>query len=180
MSHGLGISRIRKGIGLEIDEKNNIFIVNQMDLFETSNLLSYELIKDGESLLKGGLGGALVGGALAGGTGAVVGSIIGKKNKKVCTALKVRITVKNSHTDTVFIDVVTKKTDGILYIAALEEAQRYLSALEIVHNTNLHTSSLSTMQEDTAAELLKFHDLMERGVITNDEFDVKKAQILGL
>ena len=42
-------------------------------------------------------------------------------------------------------------------------------------------STQSTTQNNTAAdEILKFKDLLDKGIITQEEFDAKKKQLLGL
>ena len=167
---------------LMIDENSKTFVVGMYGLFEISNLLSFELLEDGQSIVKGGLGGAIVGGALFGGVGAVVGSLTGASNKKVCNSMRIRITVKNSHVDTAYIDIVTSqiKTNNIVYKTAQEDAQKYLSALQIIADMNNTANTQPTAAIDTAAELQKFHALKEQGIITEDEFNAKKAQLLGM
>lgn len=167
--------------GLVIDDNNKIFKVG-LDLFEFSDLLSFELLEDGKAITKGGLGSAVAGGLLFGGAGAVVGGITGgKKSKGVCTSMKIRITVKNSHTDTVYINLVFMeiKTDSLLYKAAQESAQKYLSALQIIADTSNQAEAIPA-SVDIAADIEKFHALMEKGVITEEEFAAKKAQLLDI
>lgn len=41
-------------------------------------------------------------------------------------------------------------------------------------------STVHTAQTDVAAEIAKFFDLKEKGVISQEEFDMKKKQLLGL
>ena len=51
-------------------------------VFSFDDLVSYEIIENGDTVSKGGLGSAIVGGALFGGVGAVVGGITGGKEKQ--------------------------------------------------------------------------------------------------
>lgn len=53
-------------------------------IYKYSDIVDYELLEDGESITKGGLGRAVVGGALFGGVGAVVGGVTGHKKKYSC------------------------------------------------------------------------------------------------
>src|SRR5699024_266446 len=93
----------RKGIKVSFDDNRKKLAilpsfgkVRKDHIVRYSNIVDFELIEDGESRAKGGIGRALVGGALFGGAGAVVGGITGRKNKSYCTGLKVKLTVKNS------------------------------------------------------------------------------------
>lgn len=171
---------------LLVDENNKAFKVGLHDIFEYDNLLSFELLENGESITKGGLGSAVAGGLLFGGVGAIVGSAVGgKKSKGVCSSMKIRITLKNAHTDTVFIELVytDTKTDTMAYAGAQDSAQRCLSALQIIADTNGTANTpvvAAGPSVDVAAEIQKFYNLKERGIISEDEFNIKKSQLLGI
>ena len=107
----------------EIDDNSKKWIINNKGLFSKnvvpkifnySDIVDFELLEDGESIAKGGLGRAVVGGVLFGGIGAVVGGITGKKKSKpVCNSLKIKITlndINNSEEDK-FMEVILKKED---------------------------------------------------------------------
>ena len=172
---------------ISVDEVNKAFKING-DIFEYSNFLSYELLEDGQSITKGGLGRAVAGGVLFGGLGAVVGAVTGgKKSKGVCNSMKLRVTLKNAHVDTVYITFITAetKTKSFLYKAAQDSAQSCISTLEIIgdyNNTQNQNVTINTITNATsdADEILKFKNLLDTGVITQEEFDAKKKQILGL
>lgn len=176
---------------LFIDEPNKQFRVGKDgEICDFSDLISFEFLEDGESIVKGGLGRAMVGGALFGGTGAILGGITGgKKSKGICTSMSIVITVKNTIPDTLYINFIgggifalkDVKKDSFLYRDAHNFAQQCLSALKIIADENEAVAPEAAVPEvDTAAELEKFHDLMTKGIITEDEFNAKKAQLLGL
>lgn len=167
-----------------IDEVNMWFKIGN-DIFEYANLLSFELLEDGQTITKGGLGRAVAGGLLFGGVGAVVGGITGgKKTKGVCTSMKIRVTLKNAHIDTVYIPLITTetKTNGFLYKTMQSSAQSCISALEIIADQN-NSKQVFNSDSDTvsaADEILKFKNLLDEGIITQDEFEAKKKQLLGM
>ena len=173
---------------LYVDEGNKKFMVGKDGvIFAYADLIGYELLEDNETITKGGLGGAVVGGLIAGSTGALVGAAIsGKKSKSTCDALDIKLTVKNYQTDAVyirFIGVLEKgiKTNNIIYKVAKENAQKCLSALMLITDENDTAKTPPVAPAvDVAAELQKFHDLKEKGILTEDEFNAKKAQLLGL
>lgn len=175
-----------KSIGslMFIDEINKCFKIGN-DIFDYANLLSYELLEDGQTITKGGLGRAVAGGLLFGGVGAIVGGVTGgKKTKGVCTSMKIRITLKNAHTDTVYITLINTetKTNGFIYKTMQSSAQLCISALDIIADQN-STEEMSNLESETvssADEILKFKNLLDAGIITQEEFEAKKKQLLGL
>ena len=181
--------RPTKKIGnyLQVDELNKMFKAGK-DIFEYSNLLSFELLEDGQTITKGGLGRAVVGGILFGGVGAIVGGVTGgKKSKGICNSMKLKITLRNAHIDTVYIPFITTetKTKSFTYKLAQDNAQSCISALEIIaddNDTSKETTNVNVvnMGVSEADEILKFKQLLDAGIITQEEFDAKKKQILGL
>jgi hypothetical protein len=174
---------------LYIDEGNRKFMIGKEGfIFNYSDLVGYELLEDNETLTKGGLGSTIVGGLIAGGTGAIVGGVIGaKKSKSTCESLHIKLTVKNYVSDAVYINFIGLfekgiKTDSIIYGAAKNNAQKCLSALMIIakENETVVNQTINNANIDSASEIQKFYDLMKNGIITEDEFNAKKASLLGL
>lgn len=166
-----------------VDENKKQFNVGR-NIFDYSNLLNYELIEDGESVTKGGVGRAVAGGLLFGGVGAIVGGITGKKKTKgVCNSMKIRITLKNSFTDTVYISLIIfdTKTDSLNYRIAQSTAQSCISALEIIlDEVKSKSVSGAAIQNSPADEIIKYKQLLDAGAITQEEFEAKKKQLLNL
>jgi hypothetical protein len=51
---------------------------------------------------------------------------------------------------------------------------------QAIYDAQARLAGNSIGQTDVAAEIAKFHELKEKGVITQEEFDMKKKQLLGL
>ncbi|MBQ6884894.1 MAG: SHOCT domain-containing protein [Clostridia bacterium] len=169
---------------IEIDEDNKLFKLSG-DLFEFSNLLSFELLEDGTTVTKGGLGRAVAGGLLFGGVGAIVGGVTGsKKAKNICNSMKLRVSLKNAHTDVVYITLISSetKTNGFMYKMAQDSAQKVITALEFINDINQSTAHYQTTptQQSSADEIVKYKALLDQGIITQEEFEAKKKQLLGL
>ena len=78
-----------------LDESQNKFAiptrsafgkVKGMKVYKCQDILDFELLEDGNSVIKGGLGRAVVGGALFGGVGAIVGGTTGGRKQKKTSA----------------------------------------------------------------------------------------------
>lgn len=156
-------------------------------IYSFDDIVEYELLEDGDTITKGGLGRAVAGGILFGGVGAIVGGVTGgKKSKSIVNSLKIKMTVNDFQKPAVYIDLIKTKTkaDSFTYKTNYGLAQQILSALALIQkqNDNQQIDSSFTGQKDAtvsaADEILKFKKLLDGGVITQDEFDSKKRQLL--
>lgn len=173
------------GSYLQIDDTHKAFKAGG-SIFEFSNLLNFELLEDGETITKGGLGRAVAGGLMFGGVGAIVGGVTGgKKSKGVCNSMRLKITLRNCHCSMVYIPFIMTetKTKSFVYKAAQSSAQECLSALQIIsdsYQSELGEQTANQSGVSAADEIVKFKQLLDAGVITQEEFDTKKQQLLGL
>lgn len=147
-------------------------------VFKFSELDSVELVEDGEVVSKSGLGRAVAGGLLFGGAGAIVGGITGKKDKSMVNNISLRINFNNPWIkieELKLLEVQTKK-DSLLYKTTITYVKKLKDELESYVTKDVPVSSGAS----EADELLKFKSLLDAGVITQEEFDKKKQQILGI
>lgn len=155
-------------------------------IYNYEDILSFELLEDGEMITSGGLGSTAVGGIVFGRTGAIVGAITGKKKSKpVCTSLSLKITINDQQNPVEYIEFISSPTkgNGFEYKFALENAQKCSSMLEIICNdvkSKANEPDSKAMPLSEADEILKFKNLLDAGVITQEEFELKKKQLLGL
>lgn len=151
-------------------------------IFNYSDIVDFELLEDGESVASGGLGRALVGGALFGGVGAIVGGVTGKrKSKNVCSSLRLKVTINNMDSPAVYINFIETKTqkDGLSYKAIADQAQECLSVFQLICDKQKGTSENMNQTSSAAEEIRKFKELLDDGIITQEEFDKKKNELLG-
>lgn len=158
-------------------------------VYSYDDIIDFELIEDGTSVTKGGLGRAAVGGLVFGGVGAIVGGVTGgKKANQKCTSLMVKITVKNTSAPVEYIKLISSVVDkkSIAYKGAFQNAQEIISLLQLICNQrdeekSMGASVTSSTQETSAAdEIRKFKALLDDNIITEEEFLAKKRQLLGL
>ena len=135
----------------------------------------------------GGLGRAVLGGILFGGVGAIVGGITGAgRIKQVCRSMKLSVSLKNAHVNVAYIHFISTevKTGGFIYRTAQDCSQRCSSLLETILDENrsmeLTAEYNSTQVYSTADEILKFKALLDQGILTQEEFQAKKKELLGL
>ncbi len=177
---------------LQIDRRSQtwccpVFDKENPDIFPFSTLIDFELIEDGVSITKGGLGGAVVGGIVFGTVGAIVGSELGKKQKDVVNKMSVVINLRDEWVPRIEIPLITTETKkgGFVYKNNKEFAQQIVSLLTVIADSQANeTGSTDQRQQNTspsaADELLKFKQLLDMGAISQNEFDAKKKELLGL
>lgn len=172
-----------------VDQDKQLFKIGFNDTYFYSDLNTYELLENGGAITSGGLGvgRAIVGGALLGGVGLVMGGLTKKrKTTNVVESLKILVTFKNKKSVT--IDFITKsqKKDA-KYEKALIDAKETMSGFDFIMNTlegekheEVITAVSTPSHPDSADELRKYKELLDDGIINQEEFDAKKSQILGI
>lgn len=157
-------------------------------LFRFDEIIDYDLSEDGEMITKGGIGKAAVGGLLFGGVGAVVGGATAKrKTQNIVKHLKLHISLSNKYTKALtveFIPALTEcKAGGILYNTYRKNADEVIALLENMCRQVEAKNNISVpavQPSSSADEILKYKQLLDCGAITQEEFDLKKKQLLGL
>ena len=111
------------------------------------------------------LAGAIVGDMIAGGIGAAIGAMGSKE-------MKVHVISKNfNNKDYTLIFNTPNLIDdlgNLLYKVYISDIQPKETITESVKNT------------DQYSEIIKFKELLDKNIITEDEFQIKKKELLGL
>ncbi len=182
------------GVYLKIDERKKQWYIpdgfggttHNPRIYSYNDVLDFALLEDGGSINKGGLGRAVAGGVLFGGVGAVVGGVTGiKKSKPVCSSLKIKITLNDMSHPAEYINFISSETkkSSFTYKTCEKSAQDIMSLLQVMcsQNTSAQAIYAEAKQEASAAdEIKKFKELFDAGIITEEEFNAKKKQLLNL
>lgn len=180
--HGMFLPADRKGFILTNKKTDEFKLKGMLLPLDNKNLLSYELQENGSTVTKGGVGvgRAVVGGVLFGGAGAVLGGLSKKKvAKEVINKMEIRVSVKDSLKSNYYVSIFEKKKvdkGSKEYEKYVRFAQDALSALDEMANQE---ELLSPTQSDAAMQLRKFKALLDDGIITQEEFNKKKTELLG-
>lgn len=172
----------------EVDEDHELFRAGGQ-VFEYSNLKGFEPVEGGSGV-PGAAPDAAMSSAPEGGTGAAPE---GGAGARACRILKIQLTLKNTYTDSVSIDFITPgrdkavKTDDPAYRGYQEKLQQCLDALELIADRNRSREHGAGAPDggarssfSAADEILKFRNLLELGAVSQEEYDAKKKQLLGL
>tara|TARA_R100001440_G_scaffold49980_1_gene69934 strand:+ start:157 stop:1050 length:894 start_codon:yes stop_codon:yes gene_type:complete len=171
-------------------------------VYKYKDILSCEIITDGESVYKKStartIGGAVVGGMLSGGAGAIVGGLSGQSTKgKKYKKIQIKLLVKSISNPSIFITFFDIKdlgeskaidTKSTLYGRDLEKAiirtNRWKDIMEIVID-KIDNESNTSLKDDInpktislSDELLKLNELKEKEILTEAEFNEQKKKLL--
>ena len=173
----------KRMIGVPFTDYNGEII--SIELIPFDDLIDFELIEDGETLIKenSGLGRAVAGGLLFGKTGAVVGAVTGKKSTSMqyCTDMRINLTVKNRDNPLIVIRLINKMVskDSNYYRQVVEDSEKLIAILKSITHDRKDAENAAPVFS-AADEILKFKNLLDMGVLTQEEFDKKKAELLEL
>ncbi|WP_165964880.1 SHOCT domain-containing protein [Periweissella cryptocerci] len=172
---------------LAVDKNNHIFKLPGLTNlpYKFDELRDFELQEDGATVTSGGVGRAVAFGALTGGVGAIVGGITGRKTKDVVNELKIKLNINTSNEIKVeYITLIPKpvKRKSNTYKVATKTTDQILALLQYIVDNNSDDEVVA--QEVQAAvspadELRKYKSLLDDGIITQDEFNKKKSELLG-
>lgn len=171
---------------IQVDLTNRMFKIKNFfneNLYSLDKINSYELIEDGESISSGGLGSAAIGGMLFGGSGAIVGALAGNKSTDYINSLRIKINMSDLDCPVVYIHLIKYKTkkNSMAYKYEIQKADVIISSLNtILSEDNSETITEETSTPDYINELKELKSLLDADVITTEEFETKKKQILNL
>lgn len=162
---------------------------NAHQIYSYNDLIGYEVIEGDQTIqTKGGLGSSLVGGILAGGVGAVIGANVGKKKSagKV-KDIKIRVALNDINNNQIILSFLSTETKvgGFVHKSIMDDVQKIQSLLDYIleNKVDPNTDTSSNFIADpisTADEILKFKQLADQGIITQEEFEAKKKELLNL
>lgn len=179
--------RISNFIWLDYD--NKLFMVStKMNmkpkyLIKFCDLKGFSFFEDDREVTKnGGVTRAIAGGLIFGGPGAIVGAMTGKSKdisytKNMWISLEISDAYENQHSVIIpFIMMNKTKKNSLLYRELNTRVKEILIELENI----IGNKDNSNKKNDEADEIRKFKLLLDEGIITQEEFNEKKKQILNM
>lgn len=189
------------------DDKNNkLLYVNDKNYFSHDNLevksikyddiISVQILEDGDAIFEKSalrtIGGTLAGGALLGGAGAVVGGLSGRSTqKKTVRSIKIKFILRSTITPSYEIVIYQgekkaeklkqyyEKADAIkdTISVILDRLDREASA-KIQEQQAARNQTMENKNDSAVEQLSKLANLLEKGLLTEEEFKQQKEKIL--
>ncbi len=179
---------------LIIDSSNRVMYMSMLlgiktDEISMDSVVGYTYVEDDKKYGVGHIvGTAAVGGVLFGGVGAIIGSVIGLNPKRKITHIDVEITYETGGICELFHAKIYKgkpiKAGGYDYNSYLDMAKSLMGQLDLlIKKTSLSTDeqeNVPVQMVSNADEIRKYKELLDEGIITQDEFMIKKKELLGV
>lgn len=153
-------------------------------IYKFSDLIDFEILQDGTNVSKTTSKGKI----------SSSGRIKGKAKtdeQEICKSLSVRICVNDLSYPEMVIPFITfsTKTDSFIYKSELDSVRKFTALLTYIQSNSDSdetkvTDGCESYQEsehiDDLDQIEKLHSLMEKGIITKEDFEAKKKQLLGI
>lgn len=161
------------------------------------DIISVQILEDGDAVFEKStsrtIGGALIGGALMGGAGAVVGGLSGSsRKKKKVKSIKIKLILRKTRKPSfefIIYNSDERKSDELKeYYQDAEKIKDTISVIldridrEVAAESQkvFENQKLSSSNGSVADELTKLAALLEKGLLTEEEFERQKAKLLSL
>ncbi len=179
---------------LLIDDTKKQFAIQKgrqySDIYDFTDIVGYEIFENDQRKVQGRAGSALIGGAFLGLGGAIVGSSRSRAINEMCNRLSLIIRIKDSYypqIEIVFFDNVTIDKASNAYKSKINNARLICSHIEDMINSKSFDGNIdaeNAMKETNMTlkkeEMQILKDMLDEGLITQEDFETKKKQILGL
>lgn len=184
---GVAIDDINRKICLINYDGDNI----KTRIISYRDVLSTELLVDGNELVRTSrtsqIGGAILGGIIAGGVGAIIGGLSGSKTStQKVKNISLLVVVNDSSEPTHLINFLDSecKKDSFLYRNSIGQARHWQSLISVLIKQADEEDKKNAINNSevfsSADEIYKLSELLKQGIISQDEFDKQKAKLLGL
>lgn len=107
-----------------------------------------------------------------------------KKERDVCNELQIKITLNDAVQPAVYINYIDTemRKSGFAYKEYIKNAQDTLSKLQLIikerENEQASKASNASSSNSVADEIRKFKALLDDNIITQEEFEAKKKELL--
>jgi len=166
-------------------------LLTPYQLYSFADFKGYkQIITPGTVKKHHGIARGIAGGLIAGPAGAVVGAVTGGTQYEVVREMSVIMYFKDNQQKKVRFISFETKTDSFTYRSAQESCLSFCQKLDEISTAQKQEQEIGQSSEqptqaqyntsDIADQLRQFKQLADDGVITQEEFEAKKKQLLGI
>lgn len=157
-------------------------------VYKYTDILSYEICENGKQVVQGAVGRSLIGGFFLGLEGAIAGAAARRRIDNICEKLELIIRVKDFDAPQINMIIISEQCDkrSFKYEAIKERLRELCSTMEYIINSkqpeDINENQVKTdqPQKNTREMLEEYKTLLEDGLISPEDYEQKKKEILGL
>ena len=182
----LRVDDTKKQFALSFQPTNGSYPFYAYRLFDYSKLKSVQLEEDGQTVISSNAGKALAGGLLLGGMGAMMGASGSRTTSKIIRSSFINLIIDDIDCPRISIPVFESSVspNSGLYKKRMQDFANFYDLLVYVMGQESpaeQTQTASNVSNNNPYEEIKqLKELLDMGAITQEEFDAKKKQLLGL
>lgn len=152
-------------------------------VFDYSKLKSVQIEEDGTTIISGNAGSVLAGGLIAGGLGAMMGAAGSRTVGSIITSVDMVLLLDDIDFPKIKIPIIKKITERktSYYKKRMKDVEPLYDLLTyVMGQTPAEAGQKQQSFETPYTEVLKLKELLDMGIITQEEFNLKKKQLLKL
>lgn len=157
-------------------------------IFTFDQFTDFEVIENGNSIIQGRSGSTLVGGFFDGYVGALAGASRKRKIDQRIYELIIKLFVNDIENPCILIKLIKRSTKkpGRKYKSAIDKVIQFESIFKIIMANNKKAeSNINTIKSpveplEMKEQLQKLKEMLDEGLITQEDYEQKKKQILEL
>ena len=182
-SQGFNITKEIGDLKLNEPEKKWCIISDfgKSKIYNYSDVNDFELVEDGEKYKsKGGILRSVVGGVTFGAVGAIVGASTAQRTTTI-NSMYITIYTKKGDLEKIDLITTTTKKDSALYRLSKLNAENIMAMLSAMKGNTFESEPENDSRPGTissADEIRKYKQLLDDGIISAEEFEEKKKQLL--
>ncbi|EMF0455843.1 MAG: DUF4428 domain-containing protein [Enterococcus hirae] len=170
------------------NDKDKAFLIKKSILMNRAQIVvKYDEIQTFTPIFLGGkikkhhgITRALVGGALVGPIGALIGAGTGGKEWESINRLGIEIYLKDNRK--IKYDLISNETkiNSLVGKNSFDQYNHLSAKLESIISNQTNTSNTSVEATSEIDEIRKYKELLDEGIISQEEFNAKKKELLNL
>lgn len=161
---------------------NKVNVSNPYTYLSFDDINSYEVICDKQVINNDMLKNTASGKYVADGVGALVGALSSLNSGEYIKNLQIKLNINNFDNPCVYVNYITRKIKSNSQMAKdlIKMCDEDLAKLEIILKKDETPEPQENQSKDPIEEVKKLKELLDMGILTQDEFDMKKKELLNL